>query len=139
MFAWKSSMHLVCVYITRSVPSSLLPVSVKTARKQASSYTCSHDTLIESNAAPSEQSVVEQICQIIRSWIELRPGLVGRNLGIQLLQHFRFYLTISVQSQINQAQNVRLVIFNQTVQLVFFFRLHLMLQARIARFDVMLL
>ena len=48
------------------------------------------------------------------------PCLVGRILEFGLLQHFRFYLAISVQSWTNQAQNVRLAIFNQTVQLVFF-------------------
>ena len=35
-----------------------------------------------------------------------------------------------------ETQNVRIVISNQTVQLVFF-RLHLMLHARIAKFDAM--
>ena len=49
---------------------------------------------------------------------------------------FYFYLAISAQSWINQTQNVILVISNQTVQLVFFC-LHLILRARIARFDVM--
>ena len=45
-------------------------------------------------------------------------------------------MAFSVLSWTNYAQNVRLAISNQTVQLVFF-RLHLMLRARIARFDVM--
>ena len=36
----------------------------------------------------------------------------------QLLQHFRLYLLIIVQTLTNQAQNVRLAKYNQTVQLV---------------------
>jgi hypothetical protein len=45
-------------------------------------------------------------------------------------------LVISVQSWTNLAQKIRLVIYNQTVQLVIFY-LYLMLHTCIQRFDVM--
>ena len=56
----------------------------------------------------------------LRTMHVVSPCLVGWSLEIWLLQHFRFYLTINVQSWTDLAQNVHLVISNQTVQLVFF-------------------
>jgi hypothetical protein len=55
---------------------------------------------------------------------------------IWLLWHFHLYSTISIQSWINYAQKIPLVIYNQTVQLVIFY-LYLIFHACVQRFDVM--
>ena len=49
------------------------------------------------------------------------PCLVSGFWILGLLQHVRFYLANSIQTWTNQAQNFRLVISHQTVQLVFLF------------------
>ena len=55
--------------------------------------------------------LMPKFVQFLFSWVKFRSlGTVA----------FYFYLAISVQLQTNQAQNVRLMISYQTVQLVFF-------------------
>jgi hypothetical protein len=52
---------------------------------------------------------------------KLRGCLDAKIFGIWLPEHFRLHLAISVQSYTNLAQKIRLVIYNQTVQLVICF------------------
>ena len=98
--------------------SLIMHVGRGQVRSQASSGSAGWWSVeVKTRRSPKRICIALRLCLAPESWI----------LG--LLQYVCFYLANSVQTWINQVQNVRLVISHQTVQLVFF-RLHLILHAR---------